>query len=179
MTATAPGGTAPVRAAAAVVGAALVLALAGGVLAAWSVIDRTPTVTGEQPFPGAWDASASFGPVRVERVERAADDRFAGGHHTAEERIDELRVSLELRNRLDRLVPYSPGQFRLRVGGTTFTSVRPNPPPAALRAGQTVRQDLVFVVPARRSTFTLVFDDLGRPRPLSIALGSLPTARKE
>jgi hypothetical protein len=99
MTATAPGGTAPVRAAAAVVGAALVLALAGGVLAAWSVIDRTPTVTGEQPFPGAWDASASFGPVRVERVERAADDRFAGGHHTAEERIDELRVSLELRNR--------------------------------------------------------------------------------
>jgi hypothetical protein len=42
-----------------------------------------------------------------------------------------------------------------------------------------VRQDLVFVVPARRAAFTLVFDDLARPRPLGIALGSLPTARKE
>jgi hypothetical protein len=162
-----------------VVGVVLVLALIGAGFAAWSLVDHTPTVTGEQPFPGAWDAAASFGPVRVDRVERAADDRFAGGHHTAEEKIDELRVSLELRNRLGRLIPYSPGQFRLRVGGTTFTSVRPNPPPAALRAGETVRQDLVFVVPARRATFTLVFDDLSRPRPLSIALGSLPTARKE
>jgi hypothetical protein len=174
-----PSAPPPVRTAAAVVGVVLALALTGAGLAAWSLTDHTPTVTGAPPFQGAWNATASFGPIRVERVERAAGTEFAGGHHTADEKVDELRVSLRARNGLDRQIPYSPGQFRLRLGRTTFTSFRPNPPPAVIRAGQTVRQDLVFVVPARRAAFTLVFDDLGRPRPLSIALGSLPTARKE
>jgi hypothetical protein len=178
-TATATPQAPPVRAAAAVVGVVLVLALAGAGLAAWSLVDHTPTVTGTPPFDGAWSATASFGPIRVASVERAAGSEFAGGHHTADEKVDELRVSLQVSNRRDREVPYSPGQFRLRLGRTTITSVRPNPPPDAIRAGQTLRQDLVFVVPARRAAFTLVYDDLGRPRPLSIALGSLPTARKE
>ncbi|HEX2104904.1 MAG TPA: hypothetical protein VHF51_14710 [Solirubrobacteraceae bacterium] len=178
-TATAHVSAAPVRAAATVVGIVLGLALAGAGLAAWSLVDRTPTVTGAPPFAGAWNARASFGPIRVGHVERAAATEFAGGHHTAEEKVDELRVSLEVSNRMDRKVPYSPGQFRLRLGETTVTSVRPNPPPDAIPAGQTVRQDLVFVVPARRAAFTLVFDDLARSRPLGIALGSLPTARKE
>ena len=169
----------PVRAAAAVVGCVFVLALIGAGLAAWSLTDHTPTVAGTPPFAGAWNATASFGPIRVEHVERAAGTEFAGGHHTADEKVDELWVSLRAVNRLDHEIPYSPGQFRLRLGPTTLTSVRPNPPPAAIRAGQTVRQDLVFVVPARRAAFTLVFDDLGRSRPLSIALGSMPTARKE
>jgi hypothetical protein len=169
----------PVRAAAAVVGIVLMLAIAGAGLAAWSLVDHTPTVTGAPPTPGAWNARATFGPLRVDHVERAAADRFAGGHHTADEKVDELRVSVDVTNTLGRRIPYSPGQFRLRLGPTTVTSVHPNPPPAALRAGATVRQDLVFVVPARRSAFTLVFDDLDRPRPLSIALGTLPTARKE
>jgi hypothetical protein len=178
-TATARPPAPPLRAAGAVVGIVLALALVGAGLAAWSLIDHTPTVTGAPPFQGAWNATTSFGPIDVGHVERAAGTEFAGGHHTADEKVDELRVSLRLSNRLGRDIPYSPGQFRVRLGRTTITSVRPNPPPAVIRAGQTVRQDLVFVVPARRSAFTLVFDDLGRPRPLSIALGSLPTARKE
>jgi hypothetical protein len=175
----APATRAPVRAAGVVVGTVLALALVGAALSAWSLVDHTPTVSGAPPFAGAWNAAASFGPIRVGRVERAAGTEFAGGHHTADEKVDELRVSLRVSNRLARDVPYSPGQFRVRLGRTSITSVRPNPPPAVIRAGQTVRQDLVFVVPARRSAFILVFDDLGRPRPLSIALGSLPTARKE
>jgi len=169
----------PVRAAGALVVIVVALALAGAGLAAWSLVDHTPTVTGAPPFQGAWSATASFGPIRVGHVERAAGSEFAGGHHTADEKVDELRVSLELSNRLGRAIPYSPGQFRVRLARTTITSVRPNPPPDALRAGHTVRQDLIFVVPARRAAFTLVFDDLGRARPLTIALGSLPTARKE
>jgi hypothetical protein len=169
----------PIRAAGAVLAVVLALALAGAGISAWSLTDHTPTVTGREPFPGAWDAAASFGPVTVERVQRAAGTEFAGGHHTGDEKVDELRVSLRLRNGLDRRIPYSPGQFRVRLGATTITSVRPNPPPGAVGAGETLRQDLIFVVPARRSTFTLVFDDLGRPRPLTIALGSLPTARRE
>jgi hypothetical protein len=174
-----PSAAAPLRAAAAVVGVVLALALAGAALAAWSLVDHTPTVNGAPPFSGAWHTAASFGPIRVGHVERAAGDEFAGGHHTADEKVDELRVSLRVTNRLGRDVPYSPGQFRVRLGRTTVTSVRPNPPPAVIRAGQTLRQELVFVVPARRAAFILVFDDLARPRPLSIALGSLPTARKE
>jgi len=178
-TATARPPVPPLRAAATVIAIVFALALVGAALAAWSLIDHTPTVTGAPPFEGAWNVRASFGPIRVERVERAAGTEFAGGHHTADEKVDELRVSLRAANRLDREVPYSPGQFRLRLGRATFTSVRPNPPPDAIRAGQTVRQDLVFVVPARRAAFALVFDDLGRTRPLSIALGSISTARKE
>jgi hypothetical protein len=178
-TATARPPAPPVRAAGAVVATVLGLALAGAALAAWSLTDHTPTVTGAPPFDGAWNAAATFGPVRVGHVERAAGTEFAGGHHTADEKVDELRVSLRLSNRLGRDIPYSPGQFRVRLGRTTITSVRPNPPPDALRAGRTVRQDLVFVVPARRAAFTLVFDDPAHTKPLSIALGSIPTARKE
>jgi hypothetical protein len=130
-----PSAAAPLRAAAMVVGVVIALALAGAGLAAWSLTDHTPTVTGTAPFEGAWRATASFGPIRVDRVERAAGTEYAGGHHTADEKIDELRVSLHVSNRLDREVPYSPGQFRVRLGRTTFTSVRPNPPPDAIRAG--------------------------------------------
>ena len=135
--------------------------------------------TAAPPFAGAWNADASFGPIRVEDVNRVANDEFTGGHHTAQEKVDELRVTVKIANHLDRRVPFSPGQFRVRLGGITFTSVRPNPPPNSIGAGDTVRQQLTFVVPARRSAYTLLFDDLGRPRPLSIALGSLPTARKD
>jgi hypothetical protein len=162
-----------------VLGVVALLAIAGAVLGVRAVTAHDPTVNGRPPFAGAWNAAASFGPIHVEQVKRVANDEFAGGHHTAQEKVDELRVSLKVANRLDRRIPYSPGQFRVRLGATTITSVRPNPPPNSIAAGATVTQQLTFVVPARRSAYTLLFDDLGRPRPLSIALGSLPTARKE
>jgi hypothetical protein len=169
----------PVRAAAAVVTVVALLAIAGAALGVRSLAAHDPTVNGAPPFAGAWNADASFGPIRVEQVKRVANDEFTGGHHTAQEKVDELRVSIEIANRLGRRIPFSPGQFRVQLGGITYTSVRPNPPPNSIGAGDTVRQRLTFVVPARRSTYTLLFDDLGRPRPLTIALGSLPTARKE
>jgi hypothetical protein len=169
----------PLRTARAVLVVVLMLAGAGAAMGARTLTAHGPEIDGRPPFRGAWDARASFGPVRVERVRRLGESAFAGGHHTADEPVDELRVSLRVVNRLGRRIPYSPGQFRLRVGRTTITPVRPNPPPDALAAGHTLRQELAFVVPARRSTYTLVFDDLGRPRPLTVALGSLPSARKE
>jgi hypothetical protein len=172
-------GAPPVRAAAAVLGVVALLAIAGAALGVRALTAHDPTVSGRPPFAGAWDADASFGPIRVEQVERVANDELAGGHHTAQEKVDELRVSITVANRLDRRIPYSPGQFRVRLGTTTITSLRPNPPPNSIAAGGTVSQRLSFVVPARRSAYTLLFDDLGRRGPLSIALGSLPTARKE
>jgi hypothetical protein len=168
-----------VRTAAAVLGVVTLLAIAGAGLGVRGVTAHDPTVNGTPPFAGAWNADASFGPIRVEQVRRVANDEFTGGHHTAEETVDELRVSVELANHLARRIPFSPGQFRVRLGAVTFTSVRPNPPPNSIGAGDTVRQQLTFVVPARRSAYTLLFDDLGRATPLTIALGSLPTARKD
>lgn len=169
----------PVRAAAAVVIVVALLAIVGAALGARGLNAHDPTVNGTPPFAGAWNADASFGPIRVEDVNRVANDEFTGGHHTAQEKVDELRVTVKIANHLDRRIPFSPGQFRVRLDGITFTSVRPNPPPNSIGAGDSVRQQLTFVVPARRSAYTLLFDDLGRPRPLSIALGSLPTARKD
>jgi hypothetical protein len=169
----------PVRAAATVLAAVALLTVAGAGLGLRAVTAHDPTVDGSPPFAGAWSAVASFGPVRVDEVKRVAAAEFSGGHHTAQEKVDELRVTVRAENRLDRRIPYSPGQFRVRVGATTFTSVRPNPPPDSIAAGDTVSQRLTFVVPARRAAFTLVFDDLGRRTPLAIALGALPSARKE
>ena len=169
----------PVRAAATVLAAVALLPLAGAGRGRRGIPAHDPTVDGRPPFSGAWKATASFGPVRVDDVKRVAAAEFAGGHHTAQEQVDELRVTVRVANRLDRRIPYSPGQFRVRVGATTITSVRPNPPPNSIGAGDTVSQRLTFVVPARRAAFILVFDDLGRRTPLSIALGALPSARKE
>jgi hypothetical protein len=169
----------PVRAVATVLAAVALLTVAGAVLGLRAVSTHDPAVDGRAPFAGAWNAAASFGPVRFEEVKRIAAAEFAGGHHTAQETVDELRVTVRAENRLDRRIPYSPGQFRVRVGATTITSVRPNPPPDSIAAGDAVSQRLTFVVPARRAAFTLVFDDLGRRTPLSIALGSMPSARKE
>jgi hypothetical protein len=121
-------------------------------------------------------ASASFGPVAVERLERfRGGARDGGGHAEAGAGADRIRVSLTLANRRPRTLPYSPGQFRLHLGGSraTVPPTRPSPPPGAIGAGRSLPQRLTFVVPAARRSFALVFDDLDRAKPLSIELGSL------
>jgi hypothetical protein len=154
---------------------ALALAGAGLALAALAAGRERPSVTRDAPASGSWDAEASFGPVSVQRVER-----FVGAPHIAHgdpnAREDQIRVSLTVTNRGRAKVPFSPGQFRLRLNraGTTVTATRPNPPPGSIAAGQTLRQRLTFVVPVPRTSFTLVFDDLGRATPLRIGLGAFP-----
>jgi hypothetical protein len=156
----------------AVVGVGLAL----GVLASGG---ERPSVVREAPPGGAWKAAASFGPVSVERVER-----FVGvahdGHGHAGARSDRIRVSLTLANRGRTALPFSPGQFRLRLdrAGTTLTATRPNPPPGAIGAGQTLRQRLTFVVSVPSTSFTLVFNDLARATPLPIGLGAFDVPRK-
>jgi hypothetical protein len=54
-----------------------------------------------------------------------------------------------------------------------------NPSPAVLEPRQTLHQRLTFAVPARRTTVGLVFEDLGRARPVEIDLGPLPRRIKE
>jgi hypothetical protein len=157
------------------------LALVGSGLALGVIASggERPSVAREAPPGGAWDAAGSFGPVSVQRVERFVGVPHPGhGHSTAGS--DRLRVSLTVTNRGRATVPLSPGQFRLGLDrvGTTVPATRPNPPPRSVAAGQTLRQRLTFVVPAASTSFTLVFNDLGRATPLPIGLGAFPVGRK-
>jgi hypothetical protein len=159
---------------------ALALVGAGLTLAVLAAGRGRPSVTRDAPSSGAWDAAASFGPVSVQRVERFAGAPHAG-HGDPNARSDRIRVSLTLTNRGRASVPFSPGQFRLRLDRvrTTVTATRPNPPPGSIAAGQSLRQRLTFVVSIPRTSFTLVFDDLGRATPLAIGLGEFPVPSKD
>ena len=174
---------APIRAATAVMATVGALAVGGGALAVAGpgFGGERPSVVREAPAAGAWDASTSVGPMSVQRVARFAGPPHGGGHAGADEGSDRIRVSFTLANDRGRTVPFSPGQFRLRIDGTgtTVTATQPNPPPGFIEAGQSLRHRLTFAVPATRASFTLVFDDLGRATPLPIELGSLPGGRKE
>lgn len=162
-----------------VLAAALALALAGGVLALGQLASGghalPALVLDRAPFAGAWDGRASFGPVAVERIERHS--ARSAGHAGGAAELDEIAVSLTVRNEGTAAVPYSPGQFRLRLAdGATVTAIRPNPPPGSLVAGETLRQRVAFLVPARPLSPTLVFDDLGTGRPLRLGLGPVGRA---
>jgi hypothetical protein len=169
-------GTPPVRVAGAVIGAACLLALGGGGLAVAGLASGERPVAAREAGAGRWTVATSYGPVSVERLERFRGGPHAGGGHgRAPAGADRIRVSLDLTNRGRRTLPFSPGQFRLRLGGSSATvpPTRPTPPPGSIAAGQTLRQRPTFVVPASQRSFALVFDDLNRPRPRSIELGPL------
>jgi hypothetical protein len=174
------GAHAPLRTAAGVLAALVLLATAGGVMALQALTSGS-VVSREAPAPGAWSASASFGSVAVERMERRIGAPHGAAHAEPGEGSDEVRVFLTVANRRQRRIPYSPGQFRLQLSqaGTTVSATNPNPPPASVAAGEAIRQQLTFIVPASRDRFALVFDDLGRAKPTMLATGSLPAPRKD
>lgn len=156
------------------------LALAGAALAVLQLASGPGPagVVVEPPRAGAWEVATAFGPVAVERVERVAGPAHAAHVDVtgAVERQDELRVSLAVENRLGRPVPYSPGQLRLRHegAGTTSSAIDPRRGAQVLAPGRTVRQEIAFLVPRRRTRFALVVDDLVALRPPAIALGTVP-----
>ena len=169
----------PVRTAGAVLGCAAVLALAGAVLAIGELTSGGHAVPrlvlDEEPFAGAWDEPASFGRVTVQQIERSAAGSHGHAGRAAE--VDELAVSVMVANTRGRPVPFSPGQFRLRLrNGTTVTALRPNPPPGSVGARATLRQRVAFLVPSRPLAPALVFDDLGSTRPLRLELGPVGRA---
>ena len=164
--------------AAALLAAVTALALAGAVIS-FTVLAGGPrhgAVTSLAPAPG-WHASASFGPLTVESVERGADRGHAGAHafEPGTGDSDVLRVDVRLDNRLDRAVVFSPGQFRLRVRGArgTISAIDPLRTPGSIGPGESLTEPLAFLVSSRLTDLTLEFADLGAPRPLSIRLGSL------
>ena len=178
-------GGSPVRLAVAVLGASGLLAATGGALSLTALVSGEhgppPIASREAPAGGAWAPASSFGQIAVERVARIAGRPHGPGHADPQSRSDQIRVSITLTNRQRRRIAYSPGQFRLRLpeARTTVSATNPNPPPGSIAAGQKLRQRLTFIVPAARTRFTVVFDDLGRAAPISIALGSLPGQRKD
>jgi hypothetical protein len=95
-----------------------------------------------------------------------------------------VTVNLALHNRLDRRVPFSPGQFRLRVGDTGVT-VAPmgagdlggaTGAAGALAGDSTLRTWVSFLAPSDGGRLFLDFADLGRERPVRIALDPAPRA---
>jgi hypothetical protein len=172
--------TAPPRSVRAVLAAVAVLAAAGLGLGVRAIVagplETHATVVREAPAPGAWNALASFGPVVAERVERSVAHTFDAHHGSTDARSDAIVVSVRLRNRLARAVPFSPGEFRLQaIGpGTTVTPIRPLDPPGAIGARTTLRTEIGFLVPAAYRAFALVFADALGARPLRIPLGVVP-----
>jgi hypothetical protein len=167
--------TPSLRAAAALIGAVTALALAGAALAV--IAPGLGHAGGElrRLAPAeTWRATASFGSIEVQAVERGGVRVHETGHDAAD-RSDQVRVHVALTNRQDRAVAYSPGQFRLGIAetGTTISPIDPTPPPDGIRAGVTLEQRLAFVVPAARSSLSLVFDDVGASAPLTLELGRL------
>ena len=164
--------------AAAMLAAISALALAGAVIS-FAVLAGGPrhgAVTSLAPAP-SWHASASFGPLTVQSVERGADRGHAGAHafEPGTSGSDVLRVDVRLDNRLDRAVVFSPGQFRLRARGArgTISAINPLRTPGSIGPGKSLTQPLAFLVSSRLTDLSLEFADLGEPRPLSIRLGSL------
>ncbi len=169
-------GGSSLRIARTVLGAVLALGLGGAALGAVTLLrDDRSIVTVEAPGPGAWSAPTSFGVVEAERLRRTAAGAHAPIHGGAPERIDRLTVTVTLRNRLGRAVPYSPGLLRLRrdATGTTTTAVDPNSSSARLAAGATAREEIAFLVPAGAGSFSLQFQDVERGRAAAIALGPI------
>jgi hypothetical protein len=171
---------APPRSVRAVLAAVAVLAATGLGLGVRAIVagplEAHAAVVREAPAPGAWDALASFGPVVAERVERSVAHTFDAHHGSTDARSDAIVVSVRLRNRLARAVPFSPGEFRLQaIGrGTTVTPIRPLAPPGAIGARTTLRTEIGFLVPAAYRAFALVFADALGTRPLRIPLGVVP-----
>jgi hypothetical protein len=134
------------------------------------------SIVREPPSARAWQASASFGPIAAERVERSVAHTFDAHHGSTAARSDKVVVSVRLHNRGGRDVPFSPGEFRLEAvgAGTTLTAIDPSPPPGSIAAGRTLQTDVAFLVEVAHRTFALVFQDASSARRIRIPLGLIP-----
>ena len=77
-------------------------------------------VLADRPAASLLTLNATSETVRIESVERHALDRHGShvGHGGA---ATEIHVVVQVENRTDRAIPYSPGQFRLRRGNAPGT----------------------------------------------------------
>ena len=132
----------------------------------------------------------SFGSVTVLASSRvgtstAAGHRgtSAGAAHAAPGRADAVVASavhgawtagvvvdLEARNRLQRPVALSPGQFRVRVGGRgpTVSLYSSDLDAGSLEAGATRTFRITYLAPPPDRRLSLEFDDPGSQRPVSL-----------
>jgi hypothetical protein len=159
-----------------------VLGVVGLVLGLQAIVSPPhvhPVVVREPPSATAWRATASFGPVAAERVERSEAHLFTAHHGSTNARSDTVVVSVRVQNRSARALPFSSGEFRLEaVGpGTTVTPIDPNRAPGVFGAGSTLRTDVSFLVPVAYQTFALVFQDASASRSVRIPLGVIPAPK--
>ncbi|HWT22268.1 MAG TPA: hypothetical protein VN213_02060 [Solirubrobacteraceae bacterium] len=151
------------------VAATAALACSGAVLA---VATLTDGVHAGVLQPSGPEARASFGALTVERVARVPLIRRHGHAAADGAPVSELRVVVRVENRRQAAVPYSPGQFRLRVGRApgTVSPVQPLRRSPVLSGDTVLHQRLAFRVPAAGPALSLVFDDVDRASPITIPL---------
>jgi hypothetical protein len=155
------------------------LALAGGVIAVLELVrgEQPAGVVREPSTGGAWQVATGFGSVAVERVQRLPGSGHSTHPQDPDGRPDEVRLRVRVDNALGRAVPYSPGQLRLRPGGAGAgtSPLEPQAGPGSIAAGDSLSQEISYLVPEGRTRLWLLVDDLTAPRPLSIALGEVPS----
>jgi hypothetical protein len=174
------------------VGLVASLALAGSVLAHAMITGgsghgHSPSAAHARPGVGD-PVSTGFGTVTVERAEkiggltsRALAGLVHGVQNLVRENRLQVQVSLLLTNRSGSAAPYSPDQFRLRIGG----SGRPVGPqsstilPGELSPGASIEAHLGFVAPRDGSGLVLEYREPSADEPMFIDLGrSLGRARR-
>jgi hypothetical protein len=100
----------------------------------------------------------------------AAADGLANPHGVWTETV---LVGVQVHNGLDRPMPFSPGQFRLRVGadGPTVTAYDAERPPGGLPARSTLTTWVSFLAPAGADDLAVEFSDPDADDVLSLRLG--------
>jgi hypothetical protein len=93
---------------------------------------------------------------------------------------DELRVDVEVHNGLAAPVLFSPGQFRLRLGGGgTVTPFDTGSTPGPLAPGSTTRTWVSYLVPRGARDWTVEFTEAGPSRMVRVPLVAPTTHRHE
>ncbi|HEY3019267.1 MAG TPA: DUF4352 domain-containing protein [Solirubrobacteraceae bacterium] len=179
--------TAPATGLIGVIGASVVVALAGAALAVRIALpgpDNAPALP-KGPFGIHQQVPMSFGSVAVDVVEKLGAVPFHGPRNTIAGDVPPgriaLRTTVSVSNLLDRSITYSPASFRLLVGAKKrpISLTQSTMPAGRLNAGSVIEGRLSFVVPERARSLWLEVRDPGRRSPVLIDLrraGRTPTS---
>jgi hypothetical protein len=158
---TAPGTATRVQAG--VVAAVLVAALVGVAVAVADLAGGAPRTTVHRVGESV---PTSFGIVAVEHAEidnGLSADALGGQAHGVQGLVTDDKASVQtlvtITNQSGAVVPYSPGQFRLRAGATSLPATEAMLQPGSLQPQANIDARMNFVVPRAGERLQLEFRD--------------------
>lgn len=172
------------------------LAIAGGLLAKGMIdagrdtaaLQRDASLAPKGTAAIAQDVPTSFGVVAVESMTRNAGPTakaLAGMTHGVGNLVPpnklQVDVTVTLTNLKDKVVHYSPAQFKLRAthgskprrNTRVFRLSRASVPPGTLQPNASIDATLTYVVPRDGSKLWMTFDDAARAPPILFDLGRI------